>query len=196
MWRADMPQEFKLTERICGISMNSAAPGEKVQIRTQELIGPTEPHLLDRLEQLQLAVFDKIPGIPPPSLIDHILVVIRPDLAGTAYVNELNIQAMVRVNRAVEAGTVVYRHDITEVTSVELGVPVPPDNGVIVVRSSGWRRSLFFDLGPLIPEHGPRAEPLEKLLAQQESLLLGMSQLSSSCATTQFIEMPIQSKNA
>jgi len=171
-----MPQEFQLTERVCGISMNSASVGENVQIRTQDLIGPTEAHLLDRLEQIHLAVFAKIPGIPPPSLIDHMLVVIRPDLSGTAYVNELRIQAMVRVNRAVEAGTPVYRHDINEVTSVDLGVQVPADNAVIVVRSSGWRRSLFFDLGPLIPEHGPRTEPLEKVLAQQELLLLGISQ--------------------
>jgi hypothetical protein len=175
MWRHDMPQEFQLTERVCGISMNSASAGENVQIRTQELIGPTEPHLLDRLEQIHLAVFSKIPGIPQPSLIDHMLVIIRPDLTGSAYVNELRIQAMVRVNRAVEAGTRVYPRDITEVTSVDLGVHVPPESGVIVVRSSGWRRSLFFDLGPLIPEHGPRAEPLEQVLAQQELLLLGIS---------------------
>jgi len=177
-----MPQEFQLTERVCGISMNSASAGENVQIRTQELIGPTEAHLLDRLEQIHLAVFAKIPGIPLPSLIDHMLVVIRPDLTGTAYVNELLIQAMVRVNRAVEASTPIYRDDITEITAVDLGVQVPPDNGVIVVRSSGWRRSLFFDLGPLIPEHGPRTESLEKVLAQQELLLLGITQPPSTPA--------------
>lgn len=170
--------EFQLNERVCGISMNSAAAGEKVEIRTQELVGPTEPHLLDRLEQLQLAVFSKIPGLPLPSLIDHLLLVIRPDLSGTAYVNELRIQAMVRVNRAVEAGIPVYRQDITDVTSVDLGVQVPPENGVIVVRSAGWRRSLFFDLGPLIPDHGPREFPLEKAIAQQEVLLLGLIQSS------------------
>jgi hypothetical protein len=177
-----MPQEFQLTERVIGISMNSASAGEKVQVSTKELIGPGETHLLDRLEGIHFAVFAKIPGIPPPSQIDHLLVVIRPDLTGTAYVNELIIQAMVRVNRAVQAGIPVYRNDIAEVASVDLGVQVPPDNGVIVFRSSGWRRSLFFDFGPLIPEHGPRTEPLEKLLAQQELLLLGITQAPPSPA--------------
>ncbi len=177
-----MPQDFQLTQRVCGISVNSAAAGETVQIRTQELIGPTEAHLLDRLEQIHLAVLSQIPGIPSPSQIDHLLVVIRPDLTCTAYVNELHIQAMVRINRAVEAGTPVYRNDISEIDSVDLGVQVPPDHGVILFRSSGWRRSLFFDLGPLIPEHGPRTEPLEKTLAQQESLLLGISQAPSTSA--------------
>jgi hypothetical protein len=177
-----MPLEFQLTERVCGISMNAASVGERVQIRTQELLGPTEPQLLDRLEQIQLAIFAKIPGIPLPSMIDHMLIVIRPDLTGTAYVNELHIQAMVRVSRVVEAGTPISVHDITEVISVDLGVQVPPDNGVIMVRSSGWRRSLFFDLGPLIRENGPRTEPLEKVLARQEWLLLGISQSPSTPA--------------
>ena len=174
--------EFQLNERICGISMNSASVGEKVQVRTQELTGPTEPHLLERLEQLQLAVFAKIPGLPLPSMIDHMVLVIRPDLTGTAYVNELRIQAMVRVNRDVEAGTPVDCQDITDVSSVDLGVQVPPDNGVIVLRSAGWRRALFFDLGPLLPEHGPRNFPLEKALAQQELLLLGLIHSPSTAA--------------
>ena len=177
-----MPQAFKLAERVIGISMNAAVAGENVQIRTQELIGPTATYLLDRLEQIHLAVFAKIPGMPAPSQIDHLLVIIRPDLTGTAYVNELAIQAMVRVNRAVQAGTPVHREDISDVTLVDLGVQVPPDSGVIVFRSSGWRRSLFFDLGPLMPEHGPRTEPLEKALAQQELLLLGITQPASTCA--------------
>ncbi|MCI0462692.1 MAG: hypothetical protein L0Z62_37560 [Gemmataceae bacterium] len=167
-----MPLEFQLNERVCGMAMHSASVGEKVQVLTQELIGPTEAHLLGRLEELQRAVFSKIPGLPPPSTIDHLLLVIRQNLTGTAYVNELRIRVMVRVNRDVEAP--VSRRDITDVASVDLGVPVPPDNGVIVVRSAGWRRSLFWDLGPLLPEHGPRDYPLEKVLAQQELLLLGL----------------------
>jgi hypothetical protein len=172
--RRGMPLEFHLQERICGISMNAASAGETVEIRTQELVGPEEEHLLGRLEQLEHAVLAKIPGLPPISTIDHILLVIRPDLSGTAYVNELRIRAMVRVNRDVEAGTPVYRGDVTDVSSVDLGVEIPPEDGVILIRSAGWRRSLFFDLGPLLPDHGPRDFPLQNALAQQESLLLGL----------------------
>src|ERR1051326_1508094 len=100
-----MPQAFHLKERVLGISMNSASVGETVQICTQELIGPTDTRLLDRLEQIHNAVLAQIPGIPSPARIDHLLVIIRPDLTGMAYANELHIQAMVRVNRDVEAGT-------------------------------------------------------------------------------------------
>lgn len=162
-----------MTERLCGIATHAASAGERVEILTEELLGPSDPQLLGRLDELQSVVFSKIAGLPTPSVIDHLFVIIRPDLTGTAYVNELRIQAMVRVNRAVEAGTPVFPRDITEIASVDLGVSVPPDNAVIVVRSRGWRRSLYWDFGPLNPENEPRTVPLEKVLAQQELLLLG-----------------------
>ena len=41
------------------------------------------------------------------------------------------------------------RDDIADVASLNLGVEVPRDAGVIVVRSAGWKRALYFDLGPL-----------------------------------------------
>ena len=44
--------------------------------------------------------------------------------------------------------------------------------GIVVIRSQGWRRSLFFDFCPLHPEAEPRTYPVERALAQQELLLL------------------------
>jgi len=166
-----MPQQFQLKERICGFSMNSALAGETVKFCTQEVIGPRAPHLVDRLEQIQNAVFGEIPGIPPPSLIDHLLVLIGPDLKGIAYVNELQIQVSVRVNREIQTGAIIFRQDVSEVISVELGVDIPNDHAVILVRSSGWKRTLLYDLGPLIPDHGPRTAELQKILVRQEELL-------------------------
>jgi len=174
-----MPLEFRLTVPIGGIALHAASPGEPVDVLTEELLGPAQPQLLSRLEELQSVVFSRIAGLPPPSMIDHLLLLIRPDLSGIAYVNELRIQAMVRVNRAVQAGTPVFQQDITEVSSVDLGVEVPADNAVVVVRSAGWRRSLYWNFGPLNPEHLPRTVPIEKVLAQQELLLLGLDQPAS-----------------
>ena len=58
---------------------------------------------------LQSVIFSKIAGLPSPTVIDHLLLLIRPDLTGTAYVNELHIQAMVRLNRDIEAGAPVVK---------------------------------------------------------------------------------------
>jgi hypothetical protein len=175
-----MPREFQLAQRICGISKQSASAGEQVEIQTQDLIGPNDVHLLERLEQIHVVIFSNIPALPLPSQIDNLLVIIRQNLTSVAYINELQIQAKVRVNRAIQAGTQVYRNDITEIESVDIGVEIPADCGVVIFRSSGWRRSLFFDFGPLIPAHGPRTDLLERVLVQQESLLLGIHRPSNS----------------
>jgi Domain of unknown function (DUF4263) len=165
---------FTLTERLAGY-VAAAPAGGKVQVCYRELIGPDDPvHLGQRLENIHNSLFGKIPGLPLPSLIDHLLVVIRPNLECTAYINELKILATVKTTRAVQAGSQVYVGDISDVTSVELGVELPPDCGVVFVRSSGWKRSLFFDFGPVLPEIGPRKYPIEQALAQQALLLLGL----------------------
>lgn len=171
-----MPITFTLTERLAGYAAATAAAGEKVPICYRELIGPDDAgHLNRQLENLQNSLFAKVPGLPLPSLIDHLLIVIRPNLDCTAYVNELKIVAKVQTSRAVEKGAVVYVGDISDVTSVDLGVEVPPDCGVAFVRSSGWKRSLFFDFGPLHADLGPRQYPVEQALAQQALALLGLA---------------------
>lgn len=173
--RRTMPIEFKLPQRLMGFSMNTALPGEKVDVATRELIGPGDAlHLNARLEGLQESLLGSIPGLPLPSRIDHLVVVIRQDLTATAYVNELEFRAKVKVNRSANAGDPVYVKDIEDVVSVDLGVDLPVDNGVVVIRSLGWKRSVFYDFGPLDPDHRPRAFPIEQALAQQALMLMGI----------------------
>lgn len=170
-----MPISFVLTERLAGYAASEAGPGQTVQVVYRALIGPAEPvHLQQQLEQLQGALFSKIPGLPVPSRIDHILVLIAPDLRCTAYVNELNIKEKVKANREVEAGTLVFASDITDVAAVDLGVEIPVDHAVVFVRSFGWKRSLFFDFGPASKDLGPRSYPIEQAFAQQSLGLLGL----------------------
>ena len=97
-----MPIHFKLPERIVGFPLHTAAAGETVQISTRELIGPMDPiHLVRRLEQLQRAVMDKIRDLPPPSTIDHLVIIIHQDLSGIAYCNELKSTMMMTTTRAI-----------------------------------------------------------------------------------------------
>ena len=175
-----MPIKFQLNERLAGFSLNTAASGQQVQVLYRELVSPTDSlHLQNRLDQIHGCLFSKIPGLPPPSLIDHLLVVIDKDLSGIAYVNELKIISKVRVNRTVEAGAPIYAGDISDISSLDLGVEIPIDAGVVLVRSLGWKCSLFFDFGPLLPDLGPRSYSLDSALAQQALLLLGFPPSSS-----------------
>lgn len=170
-----MPIEFKIEERLAGYAAAPGKGGETVPVIYRELIGPLDAlHLQQQLDQLHGTLFSKIPSLPDPSTIHHLLVLIRPDLSCIAYINELNIIDKVKVNRPVKRGEPVFAKDIADVAEVDLNVDIPPDFGIVFVRSLGWKRSLFFDFGPLLPDIGPRTTPIEKAFAQQSLLLLGI----------------------
>jgi hypothetical protein len=166
--------EFKLQERFAGFAVTSADAGEDGWVCQRELVGPMDPQLMDRLEKLHAAIFLKIPGLPIPSQIDHIVITIAQDLSAIAYVNELQLREQVKVNRDIEAGEEIFVRDIDDIAAVELGIDIPADSGVIVVRSFGWKRSLFYDVTPLGPDKLAREYPLEAVLAKQMILLLGL----------------------
>lgn len=170
-----MPIEFKLAERLVGFALTSAGPTEKVAVVPSDLIPPADAfRLTQALEHLQNILFGLIPGFPPPSVIDHLLLIIRKDLSGIAYINELSFTAQVKVNRTLQAGTQVFSRDIDDIVSFEPNVEVPDDCAVVVVRSAGWKRSLYFDFGPLNEPAQPRSERLGQVLARQALLLLGI----------------------
>lgn len=163
-----MSQTFILTERIVGFVLRGAAAGEEVQIQTREALSSLDGSALEwRLEQLHAALFRHVPDLPIPSQIDHLLLVIAHDLTVTAYVNELQPVARIRVGRSVAAGEQIFDSDVSDMLSFDLGVPIPDDAGVVVFRSHGWRRSLMFDFTPLIPEGMPRQYDLSRELARQ-----------------------------
>ena len=169
-----MPIEFQLDNRLAGFAAGPAQGGQQVRVLVRELVSPNDTSLLlERLEKTQGSLFARIPGAPPPSLMDHILVVIRPDLSAIAHVNELQITAQAEINRGVKAGEPILVRDVERITSVDLGVEIPDDCAVVLLRSNGWRRSLFYDYGPL-GDGGPRNYRLDEVLAQQSMLLIGL----------------------
>src|SRR5262245_39063497 len=120
-----MSIHFQLPERLAGFAASTAGPGERVDVVIRELIVPRDAVLLtSRLEQLQLILFNHIPGFPPPSTIDNLVVVINPDLSGIAYVNEAAWRASVmpRDRDRVAPGTPVLVRDIIDIAAVESDV--------------------------------------------------------------------------
>lgn len=170
-----MPIEFKLTERIVGVSLHAATAAEKLGIEYGALIPSDDPARVQHvLEGLQGCVFSRIPGFPDPSQVSSVVVVIQQDLSAMAYINELYLKAKVRVTRDVNKGDPVYSKDISEIQEVSLGIEVPDDAAVIVVTSIGWRRSTYFDFGPFT-DHKSRIGPLSQILAQQMLMLFGLT---------------------
>jgi hypothetical protein len=172
-----MPLTFKLDQRLAGLLMNAPKQGEKAEVLYQDLVPPTDSaRVLHYLEQLQSCLFGFIKGFPPASAIDHFIIAIGRDLSGTAYVNELDFKARVKLKPEVkiEVGHPVLVSEVEDIVGVSLDVDIPQDAALVVMRSFGWRRSVFFDFGPLIQDPYTRSYDIETILAQQQLMLLGL----------------------
>jgi hypothetical protein len=102
------------------------------------------------------------------------LVLVRKDGSATAYVNEIRLTGLMRSRRPLKAGEPVYVKDILDVERLKLSdITVPQDVGVLLLFSVRWRKGLYFDFGPLLPDGpGPRTYDLEKLCGQYYAYLL------------------------
>ncbi len=169
-----MPIEFQLEERLVGFTATSAREGENVEIISRALLGPQDAKLVHHIDELEKALFSKIPGLPRRPSISDLIVVINQDLSGKAFVNELPLPAKVKLTRDIEKGQTVFLKDISEIQEVTLGVEVPNDAAIVVVRSFNWKRSMFFDFGPLDTKQGDRTYSIDNALGQQLTLLVGL----------------------
>jgi hypothetical protein len=90
--------------------------------------------------------------------VDHMLGIIRRDHTATVYANELVYQFGGEFMRPdVGEGEPVTDKDLKEVRHLSFqGVSIPPEAGFVFLFSIGWRKALFFDMQPLVPEGTPR----------------------------------------
>ena len=150
-----MPITITLENLPVGVVTSVARDGSSAQIRNQEFLSSEDGDLLiERLEKMPGALLNKIPTDrrPKPSQIDHLLAVIHKDKTATFYINELDFKGLVSTKRRGEAGQSVYVDDIADIHTLEFpGVEIPNDTGIYFIFSFGWRKGLFYDLGPLLP---------------------------------------------
>jgi hypothetical protein len=178
-----MPVQFKLAEKLAGFALHTATGNEQGLFEYGALVPPSDPARVQHvLEGLQRSVFSRIPGLPDPSQIRHLVVVVRGDLSATAYINELKLLAECKVTRDVKAGEPAKTSDISEIREVSLGIDVSDDAAIIVVASIGWRRSVYFDFGPFTNDKS-RIGPLSQILAQQVLMLFGLVDATNATRT-------------
>lgn len=169
-----MPIEFKLEERLAGFLATSARKGEHASVVFREMLGPDAADLGSRLDGMHQCLFSKVPGLPNPTTICDLVVIVDRDLNARAYVDELSMAMRAVATRAIGVGEPVHTKDISSVESVDLGIPVSENEAIVVVRSFYWKRSLFYDFGPIHDEAGPRRYCVGRALGQQLTLLLGL----------------------
>lgn len=164
-----MPHEVRLPgERPSVGYALDAAPGEGHTIRvasTEFTTSADGETFVTRLEGVPQDLLSALPqkARVSPSKVDHLVGILRKDMTATVYVNECDIKAQMRSARPVEVDEPLGEDDLVDLASVSFVDPAsedeiffPPDAGLVVVFSSGWRKGLYFDLDPLRDEVGER----------------------------------------
>jgi hypothetical protein len=159
-----------------GYALSAARGGENVQVTYREFVSSEDGDVLvSRLEGFPSRVIERLPlsAQIKASTVDHLFVLIKKDGDCTVYANELEAIAKTRVRRAFKAGEPVFEHDIIDIDELKYeGLEVPEDVGVFVVLSKGWRKGLYYDLGPIQQEAVRREYNLWKLLGSLYNYLL------------------------
>jgi len=160
-----VPHEVRLLGEspTLGYAVDAAArEGEEVRVSSTEFTSSEDGEIfVTRLEGIAQELLSALPekARVQPSQVDHLVGIYRKDMTATVYLNECFIRAQVRSARRIEAGELATEDDIADVLSASFVVRAngeevvfPPDAGLMVVFSSGWRKGLFFDQAPLLPD--------------------------------------------
>jgi hypothetical protein len=170
-----MPFEVRLNEPIHGYTLDSGLEGQEVRVRFAEFTSSQDGELLvSRLEGIPQQLLSLLPPTAriTPSIIDHLVAIIRKDLTATVYVNECDIHITTRAGRDLKAGEAVTHDAIVDIDRLSFkGVAFPADAGVVCLFSSGWRKGFYFDLSPLIPDKPDRTDAREEELHLHSWLL-------------------------
>jgi hypothetical protein len=147
-----MPHVIDLgPEPPIGFCVEAARNGQQVCVQTSGTAYPEDgTKLVKWLDDLVTPVLAKLKPAGIPSVVDHLLAVVQPNGSAKVYVNEIHFIGQVRTKGAVVKGAPVYFDDVADFGPLEMkGIDVPKEAGFILVMSSGWRRGVFFDLGPV-----------------------------------------------
>ncbi|MBI3941719.1 MAG: hypothetical protein HY326_01795 [Chloroflexi bacterium] len=172
-----MPFEITFEMLPVGYILSPARAGEEVDFVSSEFTSSEDGDLfVSRLEGIPNDIISKLPPEKnfQPSIIDHLLAIIRKDKTATAYVNEVNTIMTFVSKRKVTKGEMVSTNDMADIEKVRFeGIEIPNDVGVVYVFSVGWRKAMFFDFGP-INSNNPvnRQYDIERQLAQFHAYLL------------------------
>lgn len=164
-----MKFDIKLDGLPSGYSTVSCKPGEFLWIIEKEFVSSKDGDLLiSRLEGFPSLVLNKIAEqhktIIIQSSIDNMLAILRKDKSASIYINA-PMRALMQSKKSVDAGQIIYGNDIADVRELVFhDINIPDNVGVMILFSVGWRKGLFYDLGPLSSKENKRDYDLNRLL--------------------------------
>ena len=166
-----MPYEISFDRPPHGCVLSAVRKGEKAKVAFMEFSSSEDgDRFIQRLDGLASTIIAKLPPEARirPSIIDHLLAIIRKDGTATVYVNEVGVIQTFRAKRSLAQGEPLYDDDIADIYSHRFqDIEIPSSAGFLYVFSVGWRKGLYYDFSPTLPDAvSGRSYDVEVLLAQ------------------------------
>ncbi len=146
------PIRFANVEPLAGFTAESAKPGQHVKVWTKLALTSDEP-LFHRLVENVAAVINHMAQRAGTHVnlrrADTVLLVLKPDATAELWIDTAAVSIRCAVKRAIAAGTVVFEHDIADVTGMSFPcVAFGAADKVLCLFREDWRFGFAFDMNP------------------------------------------------
>lgn len=168
-----MPYSIRIDGLPAGRTLTYVRKGESAPIQTCGFITSDDGVEFSRFAEGTSGQLSELFGRNGPlweSQVDHLLAIYHKDSRVDVYCNELQLMTEVRAKNAITAGQEVHKNDIADITRLKprtrkgVEILIPKDAGVEFMFSARWRKGVYFDFSPLMPEGCERGYEIEKAL--------------------------------
>jgi hypothetical protein len=136
--------------KVGGISVNSALPGDTVQIMVRGGLTSDEPIFHSIIEGLEGVVSTALKGSSEPinwHSVSSFVLIIKPDESAELYLNGIELQMHCRVKEDVVLGEMLHFSKIADIDAVRLSnIELNETYRVFVCLKVNWKFLLYFDL--------------------------------------------------
>lgn len=146
------PLRFANVEPLAGFAAEPGKGGQQVEVWTKLALTSDEP-LFHRLVENLANVINQMAQQADTSVnlrrADMVLLVLKPDATAELWVDTAAVSIRCAAKRAMAAGTVVFEHDIADITGMSFPcVTFGSTDKVLCLFRQDWRFGFAFDMNP------------------------------------------------
>ena len=146
------PLRFKNVEPLVGFTAEPAKAGQHVKVCTRLALSSDAPlfhKLVENLDGVIRHMGQNARAAINLRRANVVLLIVRPDNTAELWVDAAAVALQCRVKRPITAGSVIFEHDIADVTGMGFPCVIIGDNDkVLCLFREAWSFGLAFDFNP------------------------------------------------
>nr|WP_218281461.1 hypothetical protein [Pseudomonas sp. RW407] len=143
------PIRFTGVQNLSGVSIEAAQEGATVKIATAMALTSDEVFFHQVVEQFVRVINHMAQQASMAVSLDRagvVLLILRSDSTAELWLDSAAMAAQFIAKRSIKAGTVVFEHDIADITGMSFPcVDIGPADKVLCIFREGWRFGMAFD---------------------------------------------------